>query len=110
MLHDGALAWSRDPSNTDDRRSSPRRPCPAEIVVRWHHEPGGTVRYQVEDHSEGGGMRIRSVMPMLTGMTASLLRLLPEGRRLDQQAMVVWCRPDEGGAGYVLGLRFMDPV
>ena len=109
MLHDNTLARSRDPSQANDRRVFPRRPEPAELVVRWHHEPGGPVRYELVDRSDGG-VRIRSSTPMLTGMTAKLLRLLPEGRPLGRVAMVVWCQSAPDGEGYHLGMRFVEPA
>ena len=109
MLHDNALARSDDPSQACERRAFPRRIEPAEIVVRWHHEPGGPIRYELIDRSDGG-VRIHSSLPMKTGMTAKLLRVLPEGRPLGRSAMVVWCRTAPEGEGYHLGMRFMEPA
>ena len=109
MLHDGALARSGRALDADDRRATPRLHSAAELVVRWHQHPEGLVRYPVLDQGEGG-YRIRSGLPLLSGMTGTALRLLPEGRPLDAPVMVVWCRRDPNGAGHDFGLRRIEPI
>jgi len=77
--------------------------------VLWHHDSHMPVRYRVLDMSDGG-IRIRSSLPMLTGMTGHAVRLLPEGTHLERPMMVVWVRSAHDGLGFELGLQFLEPV
>lgn len=88
-----------------DRRDATRATVDTEVVMSWHFRPSETVRYRTVDLSETG-MRIRSTTPLIEGMTGTLVSTLPEGRRLDQACMVVWCRGGSGGTDYEAGLRF----
>ena len=102
MLHDGLPAADTDQLSLDDRRHHDRVPFPAEMTLIWHHDVDTMLRYRILDASDGG-FRLRSSTPMLTGMTGMVLRLLPEGRAMDQPVMVAWCRRD--GGEYEIGLE-----
>lgn len=109
MINDSVLFPSRKAATgCEDRRAGDRVPFPSEVVLIWHHDTAQSIRYRVldiSDNSQGGGMRIRSSMPLLEGTTGMALRLLPQGVQLDRPVMVRWSRQiDEGG--YDVGLRF----
>lgn len=108
MLHDGTQARVSGQSMLAERRQSQRDEFPAELVVKWHHEPEFPVRYEVIDSSEGG-FRIRSSMPMLEGMTGIALNLLPEGTPVNRTVMIIWTGPCASGAGSEFGINFIDP-
>ena len=104
MLHDG-LPRPRPGSATDaERRSDPRLPYPAELVLAWHCSMHDSNRYRIIDVSDGG-FRIRSAVPLVQGMTGTVLRILPEGHELADAVMVVWCRAGRDPDSYDVGLR-----
>ncbi len=108
MLHDGTQARVSGQPMLAERRRSQRDAFPAELVVKWHHEPEMPIRYEVIDSSEGG-FRIRSSMPMLEGMTGIALKLLPEGTRVNRTVMIIWVGPCATGGGSEFGLNFIEP-
>ncbi|MCH2160237.1 MAG: PilZ domain-containing protein [Phycisphaerales bacterium] len=89
-----------------ERRGAARQPIQAEAVISWHFDPNTPVRYAAMDLSETG-IRIRSLFPILEGMTGTLRSILPVEGAVDRPIMVVWSRPasDEVGS-YDAGLRF----
>jgi hypothetical protein len=108
MIHDQITARQLSSARRDDRRGGPRRACPAELVIAWHGDMSATARYPIVDMNDGG-FRIRSALPLITGMTGTAITLLPEGRPIGHPVMVVWRRrnPCEPGKddGYDVGLR-----
>ncbi len=92
-----------------ERRAGDRNEFPAEVVLLWHHQPWTTIRYQLVDMSDGG-LRIRANLPFVEGSSATIVRLLPEGTRLDRSGIVVWSRhtPSAGRPAFEAGLRFLD--
>ena len=54
MLHDGTQARVSGQPMLAERRQSQREVFPAELVVKWHHEPELPIRYEVINSSEGG--------------------------------------------------------
>ena len=62
------------------------------------------MRAPLVDMSDGG-CRLHLSLPVPTGTTAILLRMLPDGVELGQSAIVAWCRPAADGDGYEAGLR-----
>ena len=109
MLHDRTLARADGQPLSAERRRSQRVAFPAELVVRWHHEPDLPIRYEVIDASDGG-FRIRSTLPMLEGMIGKALKLLPEGKPVNKTVMIVWTGPSTSGEGSEFGLNFVEPV
>jgi hypothetical protein len=103
MLHDSMLSAL----GTGERRRGDRVPMPVELTLFWHHDPSCTMRYHVLDAGDGG-LRLHSSTPMLEGMTGTILRLLPEGTRLDRSVTVAWCHPVEHRSGYEVGLRALE--
>jgi len=113
VVDDGAVT-----ALADDRRHSDRVPFPGELVLIWNHDPATPHRYEILDAGDGG-YRILTSVPLLSGTTGMVIRLLPCSRRetgLGQPVMVAWCRAadaDEDGAravadadaGYEAGLR-----
>lgn len=89
----------------EDRRRTPRLPCPGEITLAWLHDPATPIRLTLINVSDGG-LRVRSSLPVLDGTTGVAMRLLPEGRPIDRAVSVSWCRADEAG-GWQIGLRFL---
>lgn len=117
MLHDAAMDRVATPGHQeqpvdDDRRASRRTAhvsSRTELLVLWHHDPEMPVRYRVLDSSTGG-FRLRSSLPMLTGMTGHAVRILPHGTTLEKPIMIVWMNPARDGVGFELGLRFLEPA
>lgn len=109
MLHDARLSHAAGPGQDDRRTFTRAEPPPpvSELIVLWHHEPEMPVRYRMLD-SSAGGVRLRSSLPMLTGMTGHAVRMLPCGTTLEKPMMVVWVREARDGHGYELGLRFIE--
>ena len=107
MLHDGQLCNARDPidaaTGSIDRRDSDRAPFPAEMTLRWLHDPETLIRFQILDVSDGG-YRLRTRLPIRAGTTGIAVRLLPRGEPLEHAVVVVWMRPTDDGA-YELGLQ-----
>jgi hypothetical protein len=103
MLHDAML--SQRTLSADERRRAPRAALPLEITLLWHYDPGQVLRFTALDVSDGG-MRLRTSMPLVEGMTGMVLNLLPKGEPLNKAAIVVWVRPAREGSGYEAGLRF----
>ncbi|MEM7228740.1 MAG: PilZ domain-containing protein [Planctomycetota bacterium] len=107
MIHDGVLEHVMPPNPTDERRSETRLPFTTELTIVWHHDLDSMGRYSVIDVSEHG-LRVRSRLPMVKGMTGMALRLLPEGTPLDRTVMVRWVRKVDDGSGYDIGLSFLE--
>jgi hypothetical protein len=107
MLHDGVMCHDRSAAGPTERRTSDRVPYPAELTLLWHHDLEHVMRYRIVDVSDGG-FRIRAAAPVIEGMTGTVLRLLPDGQKLNQSVMVRWVRQSEGGL-YDIGLRTFRP-
>ncbi len=105
MMHEDIMLSQADLAAGHDLRQTPRVPCPTELTLVWHHNPGTVVRYRVLDVSDGG-LRLRSSVPLIEGATGMVLRMLPEGTPIERPVMVVWSKPAEEG-GYALGLRYL---
>ena len=101
MLHDSIT--DRTTELDTNRRTSPRLPCPAEVVITWLDDAATPMRYALIDVSEGG-YRIRASLPRLTGTTGMVVRYLPSGENVGEPIMVAWTRTREDGL-YDLGLR-----
>lgn len=113
MLHDDVQARQGGrQEQAGERRRHPRVPFPAEAIIIWHHDPTCSVRFRVQEASDGG-LRLRSSLPLPSGLTGVVTRLLPNGEQLDRSVMVVWCRQtvadDEGpdsARRFDIGLRW----
>jgi hypothetical protein len=105
MLHDPTLDKTTAQTERTERRSSPRVPCPAELVLVWFYDTSTPVRYSLLDVSEGG-YRIQTTTPIPTGTTGMVVRLLPEGHEVEEPVMVVRIRRAKPGV-YDVGLRRM---
>ena len=107
MLHDGQLCNAHDPidaaTGSIDRRDGDRAPFPAEMTLRWLHDPETLIRFQILDVSDGG-YRLRTRLPIRAGTTGIAVRLLPRGEPLEHAVVVVWMRPTDDGA-YEIGLQ-----
>ena len=101
MLHDGMIPPERTMST--ERRATPRAACPAEVVLFWLHDPHTLLRLRLTNVSDGG-YRLHASLPVIAGTTGVVLRLLPDGREIDQPVLVAWTRENPDG-GYDIGLR-----
>jgi hypothetical protein len=109
MLHDRLIFGPGRRAADAERRRSARTAVRAELVVRWHHDPGTAVRYAVLDLGDGGA-RIRSTTPLLRGMSGTAVKLLPTGVILHRLCTVWWSRPADADGAFEIGLRFAgDP-
>jgi len=108
MIHDGVTGPARQSARTGhagtERRAADRAPLPAEITLRWLHDPETLLRVAVLDVSNDG-YRIRTTLPTRTGATAIALRLLPTGEVLDHVVVAIWCASTPHNDGYEIGLR-----
>lgn len=106
MIHDAMLSSRVQPGLAhDDRRDSQRAPLPMEVTLLWHHDPGQVLRFHAIDVSDGG-LRLRSTLPLVEGMTGMVLNLLPRGEPINRSVLVVWARAARSGGGHEAGLRF----
>jgi hypothetical protein len=104
MLRDPGTSQYHPAMSAGERRASERVPCPAELIVLWHHDLTSPVRYELADASDGG-FRVRTSLPMQYGMTGMALKLLPDGRDVNDAVMVVWCRETRQPGVFEVGLR-----
>ncbi len=102
MLHDAV--FSRADASAEPRRH-PRVPLPAELVLVWHHDLQTPIRYRVIDASDGG-VRIRTTVPVVEGMTGTALKLLPQNRVINRPVMVVWVASSPDSPEHEAGLRY----
>jgi hypothetical protein len=105
MMHEDIMLSQADLAAGHDLRRTQRVPCPAEVTLVWHHNPGTVVRYRVLDVSDGG-LRLRSSVPLLEGTTGMIMRMLPQGTPIEKAVMVVWSHDAEAG-GYAIGVRYL---
>jgi hypothetical protein len=103
MLNDHLLDRSTS-DRSDDRRDSERTPAAGEIVLVWHHDAQTPLRFQLVDASDHG-LCIRSSMPLRTGMTGTIIRVLPEGSVKNEPVIVAWCAAGVTSEGYDIGLQ-----
>ena len=94
--------------STSDRRLEQRFVQAAEVVIAWLCPALPPVRYTLLDLSDGG-IRIRTSVPLATGMVGKVLRLLPAGRVINETVSVVWTRPSTLEGMTEVGLRFQAP-
>ena len=71
--------------------------------MSWLHNPGELVRYRVSNVSDTG-FCLNSSLPLLTGTTGVVRRMLPEGHPIDRTVSVAWCSPLDDGR-YAVGLH-----
>ncbi|MBX3375096.1 MAG: PilZ domain-containing protein [Phycisphaeraceae bacterium] len=102
MLRESALHRSLD-DVPGERRHRDRVPFPGEATLIWIHDPMTVLRLAVVDASNGG-FRLRTRLPVPTGTTGILLRLLPAGTPLNAPVTVAWLRPVPEG-DFEMGLR-----
>jgi hypothetical protein len=106
MIHDAMMSPRSHPTaGHDDRRDAQRALLPLEVTLLWHHDPGQVLRFHAVDVSDGG-LRVRSSLPLVEGMTGMVLNLLPRGEPVNRSVLVVWARPSRSGQGHEAGLRF----
>ncbi|MDP7008002.1 MAG: hypothetical protein QGI78_00350 [Phycisphaerales bacterium] len=103
MIHD--TAFQRTDAADVEHRCTARQNYQGEAILRWSHDFGTPVRYQVVDRSEGG-IRIVSQLPLTEGMTGVITRYLPEGTPINQPIMVAWASSTPDDDGYHCGIWF----
>ena len=109
MLNDDVLGRTLRFTGETERRDGDRRPFAAELVVTWDAHPEQTLRYPIENVSEGGYM-LRSTLPVLEGELGMAIRTIPtdEGGDLQRKIMVVWSQPGKPFEGYHIGVQFVE--
>lgn len=106
MLNDTVFDARLNADDADDRRGDPRIPIVGELVMFWLNHRDMPMRYRLMDRSEHG-YRIYSTLPVPTGTTGMITRILPDGE-CDDPVAVAWFRRSSEG-GYELGLRRLQP-
>ena len=107
MLNDEAMAARSAPGGTRDRRSTQRLTGQSELLISWHHDPGQGVRYRLVNESTGGCL-ITSAVPLVDGMTGTILGRLPDGGHRAASVLVAWSRNIRGQ--WHIGLRYFGVV
>ena len=101
------MAKKPRPTGLDDRRANERRPGQSEVLISWHHDPGQGVRYALVNEGPSGCL-ITSSVPLVDGMTGTVLGTIPETGCHSASVLVAWCR-HVGGRWHV-GLRYFGVV
>lgn len=97
---------SRVPRRTqlEDRRRNSRKCTERELLISWHHDPGQGVRYGLINESQGGCLIISSV-PLVDGMTGTVLARIPAQGHCSASVVVAWSRHVKDR--WHVGLRFL---
>jgi len=102
MIHEQRLAAESTTTHLERRRDE-RAPLPAEMTLRWLHDPETLIRVQVRDVSERG-YRLHTRLPIRLGATGIAVRLLPSGEPLDHVVVVMRIHRQDDGT-YDVGLQ-----
>ena len=105
MLHDQSIFSSSRESILDSRRLNPRIKSDREVLIAWHHAPDQGVRYGVVNESQGGCL-ITSSVPLIEGMTGTVLGRIPSKGHRYSTLIVAWSRAVEDS--WHVGLRYLS--
>ena len=105
MLHDQSMSRTSPTTGLDNRRDAPRLETDREVLIAWHHAPDQGVRYGVVNESQGGCL-ITSTVPLIEGMTGTVLGRIPTKGHRYSALVVAWSRPVDGT--WHVGLRYLS--
>jgi hypothetical protein len=105
MLHDQSMSRSCQNTGLDNRRTESRTKTDREVLIAWHHAPDQGARYGVVDESQGGCL-ITSTVPLIEGMTGTVLGRIPAKGHRHSAIVVAWSRPVDGT--WHVGLRYLS--
>ena len=80
---------------------------PLDVPIEIRTDLGGSAAaFHTQDISLGG-LAVHSEVPVETGMLIEV-RIAHVEPAFEARARVAWCRPRRGGAGYEVGVSFLD--
>ena len=88
----------------EERRECTRQATERELLITWHHDPSQGVRYGLVNESLGGCLIVSSV-PLIDGMTGTVLARIPSKGHRSSSVVVAWSRQVNGR--WHVGLRFL---